>query len=133
MLGRRTVSFKPRRAASRRRTANLPGWGGGVFEHPSSTPGPCSDTSQTVTERASKIMTKVLRSSFRSGQVRSPEVSKGQILLFSTFSTNRLITREPEELERRKTACSIALVTLVRQCALRLDLRSTVWSPESKH
>ena len=48
---------------------------------------------------------------------------------FSTFSTNRHIIREPEELQRRAKAHSIVLLTLFRQGVLSFDLSSKVWPP----
>ena len=66
------------------------------------------------------------------GQVRSKvRPPKIKFCRVQHFSTNRLITREPEEAQRRGKAPSIALLTLFRtKCP---KVRSTVWSPESKN
>ena len=81
-----------------------------------------------------QIMTKLHRSFSRSGQrsghQRSPKV---KFCRFQHFSTNWHITREPEELQRCEKAHSIALLTFFRCYVFRFDLRSTVWSSESKN
>ena len=87
--------------------------GGGAFHGTSnSTPGPRSHAREVAIEKALNIMTEKPRSIFcsgqRSGGQRSP---KGKFCRFQHFSTNRHITREPEELQRHEEAHSIAVLT----------------------
>ena len=68
------------------------------------------------------------------GQVKGQVTSGYQrscFAFFNIFSTNRHITRESKELQRRRKAHSIAYLTLFRYGALRFDLR-LVLPPESK-
>ena len=53
----------------------------------------------------------------------STEVITCQTLPFQHFSTNRRITRDPQELQRLKIAHSIALLRLFRKGVFRFELR----------
>ena len=128
--------INPRRAAVRRRTHRAAGAGGRGAEHPPATsnsaPGP-----STRLKRHSKERQKSRRNWFFFGQVKGQVTrshQKSNFAVFNiSFSTNRHITREPEELQRHRKAHSIALLTLFRCSALRFDLRPTVWPPETKN
>ena len=89
----------------------------GVVENLPLSPRSRSDTRyKAAFEKASKSMTKLLRSFFRSGQrpshQRPPNVKFG---LFQNFSTNWRITLELKELQCCAKAHSIAVLTWIRQ------------------
>ena len=121
------------RAGPWRRTRRV---GGGVFEHPKSA---LVGHVATHGKRHSKGRQKSWRIYFVhffklgqwSGNQRSPKVKFCRFQ--HSFSTNRHITRDPEELQRRGKRHSIALLTLFRTGSLKFDLRSVVWSPESRN
>ena len=70
-------------------------------------------------------MKKLLRSFFRSGQRSGHKKSrKVKFCRFQHFSTNRHITREPEELQRWGKAHSIALLPFFRQHVLKFNPRT---------
>ena len=65
--------------------------------------------------------------------LRSPEVIKSEILSISISLKNWRLTGEAKELQRRGKAHSIGLLsTFLLVYVLRVDLRSTVQSPEKK-
>ena len=79
-----------------------------------SAPGSCSDTLWAAFERAPKIITLLVWSFFRSGQRSGHQKSPKVKFCRQHFSTNRHITREPEDLQRPAKAHSMAFLTRFR-------------------
>ena len=106
--------------------------GGGVFTPPSySAPGNIATRCKRQSKQRKKI-TDRLQSIFRSAQMSGHQrSSKVKFCRFQHLSTNQRLTREPEELQHREKAHSIALYALSLMW-LQIWPKINGWPPESK-